>query len=323
MTSDMLRPWPAEAFDFESSVAGALARLGGIELARRCEAQPSLRDGELRGTLGELGLFGLEVHEGAAEAAAAARALLAAGAVACPWPLVQQLSVPRSMRGEIDLVFLGDGEVRRAEHLDLFARSVALDLVTGEARELVPLGTVAHAPLDPFGVAGELRQVIGGDLNGTLGTHIVLAAFWVLGTLGRARDLAVEYARERRQFGQRISDFGAVQWHLSDLAIAHDSLWELACFSLGRMIDDRLLPVDALALQLTIAESAHAVMRHAHQIFGAIGLCEEHELAVLDRHIQPLVRRPCGTSRILGLLAEEIGRSGFDNLYPVAARTTA
>jgi acyl-CoA dehydrogenase len=317
------RPWPDDALDFEAAVGGALSRVGGVELARRCEAQPELRDVELRGALRDLGLFDLDVHGSAVEAAAAARAMLAAGSVACPWPLVQQLSVPVAMRDRVDRVYLCDRELRRAEHLDLGGRALALDVVSGEVRDLLAAGGVVHAPLDPFGVPCERGPVAEEELNGSLGVHIVLAAFWVLGALGRARDLAVEFAKERRQFGTRIADFGAIQWHLSDLAVAHDSLWELASFSLGRLVDERLLPADALALQLTITESARAVMNHAHQVLGAIGLCEEHDLTLLDRHVQALVRRPCGTSRILGLLVDEITRSGFDGLYPVAAKAAA
>jgi hypothetical protein len=309
--------------DFEAAVAGALSRLGGVELARRCEAQPELRDVELRSALSELGLFDLDVHGSAVEAAASARAMLAAGSVACPWPLVQQLSVPAAIRDRVGRVYLCDRELGRAEHLDLGGRAVTLDMVSGEVRDVVPFGGIVHAPLDPFGVPCELGPVVDEELNGSLGVYVVLAAFWVVGALGRARDLTVDYAKERRQFGTRIADFGAIQWHLSDLAVAHDSLWELASFSLGRMIDERLLPADTLALQLTIAESAREVMSHAHQVLGAIGLCEEHDVTLLDRHVQPLVRRPCGTSRILGLLVDEISRSGFDSLYPVAATAAA
>ena len=309
--------------DFEAAVAGALSRLGGVELARRCEAQPELRDVELRSALSELGLFDLDVHGSAVEAAASARAMLAAGSVACPWPLVQQLSVPAAIRDRVGRVYLCDRELGRAEHLDLGGRAVTLDMVSGEVRAVVPFGGIVHAPLDPFGVPCELGPVVDEDLNGSLGVYVVLAAFWVVGALGRARDLTVDYAKERRQFGTRIADFGAIQCHLSDLAVAHDSLWELASFSLGRMIDERFLPADTLALQLTIAESAREVMSHAHQVLGAIGLCEEHDVTLLNRHVQPLVRRPCGTSRILGLLVDEISRSGFDSLYPVAATAAA
>jgi acyl-CoA dehydrogenase len=316
------RAWPEEAADFEAGVRGSLNRAGGVELARRCEAQPDLRSTEVRPILEELGLFDLDVRAGAAEAASAARAMRAAGAVVCPWPLVQQLAVPNALRGEIDAIYLRDGDVHRVEHLDIAGRALALDILTEDVRELWPASGIRAAPLDPFGVACETRAAEAHNVNGAFGTYLVLASFWVVGTLAHAKDLAAAYARERRQFGRRIADFGEVQWLLSDIAVAHDSLFELASFSLGRMIDDRLTLADALALHLTMVESARSVMSCAHQVLGAIGLCEEHDLTVLNRHLQPFIRRPCGVNRIVGMLADEIAKSGFDNLYPVPAAAT-
>ena len=247
----------------------------------------------------------------------------AAGAVVCPWPLVHQLAVPGALRGEIDAIYLRDGDISRAEHLDIAGRALALDIVTDDVYEVWPASEIRAAPLDPFGVPCETRPTAGQDVNNALGTYTVLAAFWVVGALSNAKGLAAAHARDRRQFGRRIADFGEVQWHLSDIAVAHDSLLELACFSLGRMIDDRLTLADALALQLTMGESARSLMSHAHQVLAAIGLCEEHDLTVLNRHLQPMIRRPCGVNRIVGMLADEIARSGFDNLYPVPAAAPA
>jgi acyl-CoA dehydrogenase len=319
----MERGWPVEAVDFEAAVRGSLERAGGVDLARRCEAEPALRSSEVRHILEELGLFDLDVHASAAEAASAARAMRAAGAVVCPWPLVQQLAVPGALRGEIDAIYLRDGDTSRAEHLDVAGRALALDIVTEDIYELWPVSEIRAAPLDPFGVLCEMRPAGGQHVNSALGTHTVLAAFWVVGALANAKGLAAAHARDRRQFGRRIADFGEVQWHLSDIAVAHDSLLELACFSLGRMIDERLTLADSLALQLTMGESARSLMSHAHQVLAAIGLCEEHDLTVLNRHLQPMIRRPCGVNRIVGMLADEIARSGFDNLYPVSAAAPA
>ena len=175
-----------------------------------------------------------------------------------------------------------------------------------------------RTPLDPFGV----RCQLGADtfeLATVVDAHVILAAFWTVGALGSARDLAAAHARDRHQFGRRIADFGAVQWHLSDIALAHDGLWELASFSLARLIDQTLTATDTLALQFLMLDSAQKVFTHAHQVLAAIGLCDEHDLTVLERHAQPLLRRPCGITRTLGMLADEVARSGFDNLYPIPA----
>jgi acyl-CoA dehydrogenase len=315
----MDRPWPEEAIEYEMAVRGALTRAGGVDLARRCEVDPSLRERELRPVLEDLGLLALEITAGEAESAAAARAMRAAGSFVCPWPLVQQLAVPEVLRHKVDAVYLSDVSLRRAEHLDLAGRAMTVDIATGDASLLHRTGGTSHMPLDPFGVPCEPTG--GNELAPPAATdsYVVLAAFWVLGAMGHARDLAADHARERRQFGRRIADFGGIQWHLSDIAVAHDSLWELASFNLARLIDRKLTRADTLALHYTTLQSAHAVLSHSHQIHGAIGLCDEHDLTVINRHLQPMLRRPAGPTRILGLLADEIEHSGFDNLYPVPA----
>src|SRR4051794_1817921 len=151
--ADMERFWPSEALDYGDSVRGVLHRAGGIQLARRCEADPSLRDRELRPLIAELGLLDLDMSAGAAEIAAAARAVHAAGAVVCPWPLVQQLAVPAELRESVGAAYLSDGHrIRRAEHLDLVAAAVAVDIVTGDSVELLAVAELEQMPLDPFGV---------------------------------------------------------------------------------------------------------------------------------------------------------------------------
>jgi acyl-CoA dehydrogenase len=323
----MERAWPAEALDFGSGVHGALQRAGGIELARRSEADPGVRGRVVKPILDELGIYDLDLTAGETEAAATALAVTAAGSFVCPWPIVQQLAVPHAFRGDVDAVYLRDGLVRRAEHLDIVGPAAAVDLVTREANALLALAapnhngtrcSVSHMPLDPFGVRCELGEETF-DLAAVVGAHVVLAAFWTVGALGAAKDLAAEHARDRQQFGRRIAEFGAVQWHLSDIALAHEGLWELASFSLARLIDQSLTAADTLALQYLMLESSQKVFAHAHQVLAAIGLCDEHDLTVLERHAQPLLRRPCGITRTLGLLADEVARSGFDNLYPIPA----
>lgn len=313
----MERFWPGEALDFEQAVEGALRRAGGIELTRRCEADPARRELELQPVLDALGLLDLDVGTGPAEAAAAALGMRAAGAAMCPWPLVERLVVPAEARDRLDAIYVADGPVRRAEHLDLAGRSGVLDIGTGELHRLEPTGTLSHMPLDPFGVPCQREELVDLPANGVLSRHLVLSAFWVLGALGRARDLAVEHARERHQFGRPISTFGAIQWHLSDIGVAHDGLLELAHFSLLRLAEDRLHRADALALHLTALESAHSVLTHAHQILAAMGLCEEHDLTVIDRHLQPVLRRQGGVGATATLLADEIGRAGFDAIFPI------
>lgn len=315
----MERAWPAEALDFEASVRGALQRAGDVDLARACEADPALRRSVVGPMLAGLGIDELDVGGELPEAAGAALAAKAAGAVACPWPLVQRLAVPVALRHAIDGVYLCDGPPRRAEHGDLFERPAALDIRSGALRRLQPVGELDRMPLDPFGVDCELGEELAVAADGVAERSAVLGGFWVLGALSAARRLASEHARDRQQFGKPIAAFGAIQWHLSDIGVACDGLAELAAYSLLRLSEGRLTGADALALRLASQESTQTVLTAAHQILAAIGLCEEHDLTVIDRHVQPLVRRPCSLPATIGLLADAIAREGFDALYPIPA----
>ena len=222
----MERTWPEESLDFAAAVDGAMRRLGGTDLARRCEANPDARTTVLLPVLDALGVLELDMSSGAAEAAAAARAARAAGAFVCPWPLVQMVSVPAPLRDVCDAVYVGDGSVHRLEHLDLTKRAVCLQIDTRVIRAVEHGAALTPMPLDPFGVRCELGEELGTQVGSLFEGYVTLTAFWVSGALGYVRDIAVAHARERYQFGRRISEFGGVQWRLADIAVAHDSLWE-------------------------------------------------------------------------------------------------
>ena len=50
-----------------------------------------------------------------------------------------------------------------------------------------------------------------------------------------------------------------------------------------------------------------------------MGLCEKHDLAVIDRHLQPVLRPPVGCLVTTAMLSEQVLRDGFDALFPVPA----
>ncbi len=313
----MRTPWPTEARAFQESVAGTLARLGGIELTRECERDPASRAERLGPAMDELSIAELDVSAGAVEAATAALAMRAAGNVLCAWPLGAQLAVPADHRDRIGTVYVVDGEPRRLEHLDLVERPVALDIRTGEFREVLAEGPVSHLPLDPFGVNCELGDAIPGVDADFLAPATVLDAYWILGALDRVLAQVAAYAAERHQFGRPIASFGAIQWRLSDLAVAHAGLDEIAGFTLQRLSHGRANRADVLGLRYASLQSASRALTHGHQILGAIGLCEEHDVTVVDRHLQSSLRRPCGIVATTRLLAEAVAASGFDAIHPI------
>jgi acyl-CoA dehydrogenase-like protein len=315
----MNRDWPADALAFEESVAASLRARGGIELTRACEADPSRRESELRPLIDSLGFAEIDFRAGEVEAAAAALGAKAAGQVVAPWPLVAQLAGAAEGPGAVYLV---DGAPRRAPHLDLVSGAVAVDLADGSCRALEAVGPVARMPLDPFGTPCRVGAVVDCPADAIAG-HVVLSAYYVLGALETAIGLASAYSVERHQFGRAISSFGAVQWRLADLSGARSALTELAAFTLSRLIDGTATMADLWGLRLTMIESAETVLADAHQVLGAIGLCEEHDVTVIDRHLQSVLRRPFGRAATNAALAERVAAEGFDLLYPVAPRAAS
>jgi hypothetical protein len=309
------RSWPVDALAFEESVEAALAHLGGFEYTRECEADPARRCA-ISATVKTLELDQLDFAADEVEAAAAALATRAAGRIVAPWPLVQQLTARAGGDADLGAVYLVAGAPRRAEHLDLAGPAIAFDVRDGSARELLAGGPVRHMPLDPFGAPCKLGEPAAAPANAIV-VSTVLSAYWVLGALETAVELASAYSVEREQFGRPIYNFGAIQWRLADLAVDVASLSEVAAFTLARAIDGAATLADAWALRLQMLESANRVLTDAHQVFGAIGLCEEHDLVIVDRHLQGLLRRPFGETRTATALAERVADQGFELLYPI------
>lgn len=124
-----------------------------------------------------------------------------------------------------------------------------------------------HAAADGFAD----RVMPGGvdaGLRGALARSIQMA-----GALERVRDLTVRYAAERRQFGQPLNRFQAIQQHLAALAA------EVALA--GAAVDDAVAsptPARVGAAKIVAGRAAGAAAAIAHQVHGAIGYTREHEL---------------------------------------------
>ncbi|MCK9512628.1 MAG: acyl-CoA dehydrogenase [Pigmentiphaga sp.] len=132
------------------------------------------------------------------------------------------------------------------------------------------------------------------------------------GAARRAFEMAVEYAGERRQFGQPIGRFQAIQHKLADVYIGLEGV-RLALAQAARALDDERRPEYWLASAAVFA--APALIRASLEIqhtFGAIGYAEEHEA---PRHFRQ-VHRDCaafgGARRARRRLAAEVfGQPGF------------
>ena len=301
---------PHEATEFGRAASKAFAAIGGIDAARRAEEDPSSRSAEVAGALGALGLHDLDPRVDPVELAGAAALREAAGRAALPYPVASAL--------------LADGEGRpfavvphgtpRVDHGDLFPEwgvstgdgSVALARPSPER-----LGTV----LGPFVTDLEPGAAISGPAP--VDHHLVLTACTVLGAVDRALELAVHHVNGRVQFGKPIASFQAVQFQLADCAVAVAGLRELTNFTLWRIGEDvDAARPDALALRVHSIDVARQVLRTAQQLHGAAGVCDEYDVSVLARMVQPALRLPWSAERTAAALAEAIDEGGFEGLFP-------
>lgn len=319
----MKREWATAALDLQSAVRAVLTDQGGVDIARSAEEKAEVRSDDLRPALASVGVLDLDPLGDEEESSAAVLAVKACGAVVAPWPVTRVLSVPAEQRSRRQALYVVDGRVSHLDHVDLFDSAVAVTLGGGlRPRALSPTGGRSPVPLDPFGVPVELGDPMDADAlpERAVLMSFVLDGFWVAGALEAAALQAASYAGTRRQFGKPIGRFGEIQWRLADMAVATDGLEELATYTWFQVHRGRATVADALALRLGMLESADAVLRHAHQVFGAIGLCEEHDLTVLDRHLTPTLLRPCGLAGTRALLLDAVNRHGFRGTFDAPPR---
>ena len=191
--------------------------------------------------------------------------------------------------------------------------AVVFARLNGEPRQraitafLVPLdlaGVTRH-PLDSLGVRGlgcvdlefsdvrlgedALLGTVGGGwrlaLDALAGGRVAIAA-QALGVGRTALDEALEYARERHAFGQRIGDFQAIRFQLADLAAdleaARMLTWQ-AADTRARVGPDAIA---AAMAKLEASEAAHRAADRAMQILASAGYRRGSRIERLFRDIR-------------------------------------
>jgi hypothetical protein len=307
---------PEEALAFQAAATKAFAALGGVDAARRAEDEPAHRGREVAGALAAVGADELDPRADADSLAAAAALCEAAGRVALPYPVAARLLADPDGR---PFAVVPDG-VARVDHGDLFPEWVVAPL-DGDARLGQPAGAPLGTRLGPFvtdlddvGAARERATLGGSDADVAL--HVTLTAASILGTCDRAVEVTVEHVNGRIQFGKPIAAFQAVQFQLADAAVAVAGLRELLHFTLWRLTaaPEGAL-TDALALRVHAVDVARQVLRTCQQLHGAAGVCDEYDVSVLTRMVQPALRLPWSAERTAAELSAAIQRDGFDGLF--------
>ena len=148
--------------------------------------------------------------------------------------------------------------------------------------------------------------------------HLVLGAWQVLGGIETAFADVCLHVRQRIQFGRPLTEFQAVRFTVADTQVRVRGLEELAKYTSWRLAGAATSPAeriaDALALRLHAVEAGRAVLRTCHQLYGAVGFCDETDVSVIDRHLQPTLRFPVSPEVLAQRLVPAIGSGDLRGL---------
>ncbi|MGH2491918.1 MAG: acyl-CoA dehydrogenase family protein [Candidatus Limnocylindria bacterium] len=148
-----------------------------------------------------------------------------------------------------------------------------MGLLASDTRALV----LEDARVGADAVLGEIGRGFGIALAGLDGGRIGVAA-QSIGIARAAIERAISYARERRQFGQPILEFGAIRFSLARARTDIDAARLLALRA--AWLRDRGCPFtrEASMAKLFASEAAQRVTNQALQVFGGYGYMREYEV---------------------------------------------
>ena len=156
--------------------------------------------------------------------------------------------------------------------------------VASDSQYRVALDNVRVASSDRIGAAGSgwaTWEAVRDDA-------LVLLAAWAVGAADRAQEIAVQYAKDRRQFGKPIGAFQAIAHYLADRqteldgarTLVHEAAWARAS---GRSVA-RLAPM----AKLFACRVARDVTATAQQIFGGNGFTLDYDVQLYFRRAKAL-----------------------------------
>lgn len=117
--------------------------------------------------------------------------------------------------------------------------------------------------------------------------------------LGQAAlDASLEYARQREQFGQKISSFQALQHMMADMAMKIEA-GRLITYRAAQMMDDKHpdMPLHSAMAKAYTADAAMEITTNAVQIFGGYGFVKEYPVEKFFRDAK-ILQIYEGTSQI-------------------------
>jgi alkylation response protein AidB-like acyl-CoA dehydrogenase len=137
--------------------------------------------------------------------------------------------------------------------------------------------------LDPtrrlFRVSGGEREPLGGDVERGRGQTAVMNAAESVGVAARAMDMAVEYAKERKQFDRPIGTYQAVSHACAQMLLEVEGARSAVYWAAWALDHEpETAPVAVACAKAYAGDAGRRVPRSALQVHGGIGFTWEHDL---------------------------------------------
>ena len=132
-----------------------------------------------------------------------------------------------------------------------------------------------------------------------------------IGIARAAVESAISYARERKQFGQPLSEFQAIQWMLADSATELDAAGLLTLRAAYRKETGGSFTREASVAKVFASEAAYRSCHRAVQVFGGYGYMRDYPV---ERHLRDVKVTSIyeGTSEIQRvIIARDLVRQGY------------
>jgi alkylation response protein AidB-like acyl-CoA dehydrogenase len=193
--------------------------------------------------------------------------------------------LPKLASGEATGSFGGFAEGESTLFCDLPTADVVVTF-DGEGALLAPASEVDFEPIEAIDatrsyalVSDAAGERLPGDVDAGRDRLAVAIAAELTGVAQRALEMAVEYAREREQFGRPIGAYQGVSHRCAAMLLATEESRSLTYYAAWTAdAEPESLPMAAAMAAARAGDAGWQVPASALQVFGGIGFTWEHDL---------------------------------------------
>jgi alkylation response protein AidB-like acyl-CoA dehydrogenase len=162
-------------------------------------------------------------------------------------------------------------------------------LVLDDGDDAAKLVAPADATIEPVELIDATRRYsrvsadggepLPGDVAGAVDRSVVAIAAELVGVAQRAQEMAVDYAKEREQFGRPIGAYQAVSHECARMVYDTEEARSLTYYAAWAAdAEPETLPLAAAMAKARASEAAWSVAAASLQVHGGIGFTWEHDL---------------------------------------------